>query len=115
LRVLRNDNRNYREAINPWRENIKTPCSGMTRARGKPYHPMTQGKIERCHHSMKNQVLLENYYLPGQLEARLAEFVDYYNTRRARSRPPSRRGLWPSRNIRSLERTEMAKAASRSK
>ena len=26
--------------------------------------------------------LLENYYLPGQLEARLAEFVDYYNSRR---------------------------------
>ena len=26
-----------------------------------------------------NRVLLENYYLPGQLEARLAEFVDYYN------------------------------------
>jgi len=43
---------------------------------------MTQGKIERYHRSMKNQILLENYYLPGQLEARLAEFVDYYNTRR---------------------------------
>ena len=43
---------------------------------------MTHGKIERYHRSMKNQVLLENYYLPGQLEARLAEFVDYYNSRR---------------------------------
>ena len=31
---------------------------------------------------MKNQILLENYYLPGQLEARLAEFVNYYNSRR---------------------------------
>jgi putative transposase len=29
-----------------------------------------------------NQILLDNYYLPGQLEARLAEFVDYYITRR---------------------------------
>ncbi len=55
---------------------------GMTHTRGKPYHPMTQGKIERYHRSMKNQILLENYYLPGQLEARLAEFVDYYNMRR---------------------------------
>ena len=55
---------------------------GMTHTRGKPYHPMTQGKIERYHRSMKNQILLENYYLPGQLEARLAEFVDYYNLRR---------------------------------
>jgi hypothetical protein len=54
----------------------------MTHTRGQPYHPMTQGKIERYHRSMKNQILLENYYLPGQLEARLAEFVDYYNTRR---------------------------------
>jgi putative transposase len=60
---------------------------GMTHTRGKPYHPMTQGKItqgkiERYHRSMKNQILLENYYLPGQLEERLAEFVDYYNRRR---------------------------------
>ena len=55
---------------------------GITHTRGKPYHPMTQGKIERYHRSMKNQILLENYYLPGQLEQRLAEFVDYYNLRR---------------------------------
>lgn len=40
---------------------------GMTYTRGKPHHPMTQGKIERYHRSMKNQILLENYYLPGQL------------------------------------------------
>ena len=54
----------------------------MDHTRGKPYHPMTQGKIERYHRSLKNQILLENYYLPGQLEGRLAEFVDYYNNRR---------------------------------
>ncbi len=41
---------------------------------------MTQGKIERWHRSIKNQVLLENYYLPGDLKARIAEFVNYYNT-----------------------------------
>jgi transposase InsO family protein len=52
---------------------------GMTHTWGRPYHPMTQGKIERYHRSLKNQILLENYYLPGQLEARLAEFVAYYN------------------------------------
>ena len=54
---------------------------GMTHTRGKPYHPMTQGKIERWHRSMKNEVLLENYYLPGDLERRIADFVAYYNTR----------------------------------
>jgi transposase InsO family protein len=55
---------------------------GMPHTRGRPYHPMTQGKIERWHRSMKNRILLENYYLPGELEARIADFVDYYNTRR---------------------------------
>ena len=43
---------------------------------------MTQGKSERYHRSLKNQILLENYYLPGQLKARLADLVDYYNSRR---------------------------------
>jgi hypothetical protein len=43
---------------------------------------MTQGNIERYHRSLKNRILLENSYLPGQLEARLAEFVEFYNNRR---------------------------------
>jgi transposase InsO family protein len=55
---------------------------GMGHTRGRPYHPMTQGKIERWHRWMKNQVLLENYYLPGDLKARLGEFIGYYNTQR---------------------------------
>ena len=54
----------------------------MRHTRGQPYHPMTQGKIERYHRSLKNCILLENYYLPGELEARLAQFIDFYNTRR---------------------------------
>lgn len=45
---------------------------------------MAQGKIERWHRSMKNQVLLENYYLPGDLKVRISEFVNYYNTERYR-------------------------------
>jgi len=54
----------------------------MTHTRGRPYHPQTQGKIERWHRSMKNQVLLENYYLPCELEQRIREFVRYYNYER---------------------------------
>jgi len=50
--------------------------------RGAPYHPMTQGKIERYHRSMKNVVNLQNYFLPGQLESQIASFVDYYNNQR---------------------------------
>jgi len=50
--------------------------------RGAPYHPMTQGKIERYHRSMKNVVLLQNYYSPSELNKSLALFVDYYNNER---------------------------------
>ena len=50
--------------------------------RGRPYHPMTQGKIGRYHRSMKNVVRLENYYSPWELERALARFVEYYNHER---------------------------------
>jgi transposase InsO family protein len=52
---------------------------GMRHIRGKPYHPMTQGKIERWHLSLKSRILLENYYLPGDLERAVATFVEHYN------------------------------------
>jgi len=50
--------------------------------RGAPYHPQTQGKIERYHRSMKNVVKLENYYYPWELEKAIRQFVDYYNHQR---------------------------------
>ena len=50
--------------------------------RGAPYHPMTQGKIERYHRSMKNVVKLQNYYSPSELEASIADFVQFYNHER---------------------------------
>jgi transposase InsO family protein len=55
---------------------------GMTHVRGAPYHPMTQGKIERWHQTLKNRILLENYFLPGDLEAQIDAFVVHYNHRR---------------------------------
>src|SRR5262245_62644113 len=53
--------------------------NGIRHIRGRPYPPMTQGKIERYHRAMKNRILLDNYYLPGQLEQSIEEFVSYYN------------------------------------
>jgi putative transposase len=50
----------------------------MAHVRGAPYHPMTQGKIERWHQTLKNCILLENYYLPGDLEAQIEAFVAHY-------------------------------------
>jgi putative transposase len=55
---------------------------GIGHTRGRPYHPMTQGKIERYHRTLKNVINLENYYLPWQLEQKIGEFVEYYNHRR---------------------------------
>jgi putative transposase len=55
---------------------------GFTHTRGKPYHPMTQGKIERYHRSIKNVLLLDNYYCPDDLKAEIGRFVAYYNHRR---------------------------------
>jgi putative transposase len=55
---------------------------GMDHVRGAPFHPQTQGKIERWHQTMKNRVLLENYYLPGDLEQQIGAFVEYYNYER---------------------------------
>jgi hypothetical protein len=67
----------------------------MIHVRGAPFHPQTQGKIpsrglqanrcqaaERWHQTMKNRILLENYFLPGDLEAQIEAFVEHYNHRR---------------------------------
>jgi putative transposase len=54
----------------------------MSHVRGAPCHPQTQGKIERWHQTLKNRILLENYFLPGDLEAQIEAFVEHYNHRR---------------------------------
>jgi putative transposase len=51
----------------------------MSHVRGAPCHPQTQGKIERWHQTLKNRILLENYFLPGDLEAQIDAFVGHYN------------------------------------
>jgi transposase InsO family protein len=56
-------------------------------ARGAPFHPQTQGKIERLHQTLKNRVLLENYFLPGDLERQIDAFIEHYNHRRTLHSP----------------------------
>jgi putative transposase len=57
-------------------------AQNMSHVRGAPLHPQTQGKIERWHQTLKNRILLENYFLPGDLERQIEAFVDHYNHRR---------------------------------
>ena len=54
----------------------------MGHVRGVPYHPQTQGKIERWHQTLKNRILLDNYFFPEDLEAQIETFVDHYNHQR---------------------------------
>ena len=49
-------------------------ATGLTEA-----HPMTQGKIERYHLSMKNVVKLEHHYFPWELENAIAQWVAHYD------------------------------------
>jgi len=57
-------------------------AQGMSHVRGAPLHPQTQGKIERWHQTLKNRILLENYFLPGDLVHQIEAFVEHYNHRR---------------------------------
>ena len=67
-------------------DTIELPLTRLTvrreHTRGKPYHPQTQGKIERWHRSLKNRILLDHHYLPGALAEEIRNFVDHYNHER---------------------------------
>lgn len=54
----------------------------ITHTRGRPYHPMTQGKIERYHRTMKSAVTLRHYHAPWELKRELERFVEHYNHER---------------------------------
>jgi|TARA_B100000315_G_C14527483_1_gene564527 transposase InsO family protein len=47
-----------------------------------PYHPQTNGKLERYHQSLKRDVNQLPYDVPEDLEQAIGEFVDFYNYRR---------------------------------
>jgi transposase InsO family protein len=62
---------------------------GIEHVRGAPHHPQVRHKaeIERWHLTLKNRVLLEHYFLPGDLERQIGAFVEYYNNRRSHEWP----------------------------
>ena len=47
-----------------------------------PYHPQSNGKLERYHQSIEQDVNQVPYEVPGDLEVVTLGFVDYYNHRR---------------------------------
>jgi transposase InsO family protein len=47
-----------------------------------PFHPQTNGKVERYQQSLKREVNQIPYEAPSQLDKAITDFVDYYNYRR---------------------------------
>ena len=55
---------------------------GIKHILATPFHPQTNGKLERYHQTTKRDVNQVPYELPADLEAAIAAFVSYYNYRR---------------------------------
>ena len=55
---------------------------GIHHILASPFHPQTNGKLERYHQSIKQEVNQLPYEMPADLGQAIAEFVDYYNYRR---------------------------------
>ena len=51
---------------------------GTRHIRAAPYHPQTNGKLERYHQSIKNDVNQVPYEVPSELEVAISGFVDHY-------------------------------------
>lgn len=52
---------------------------GIRHIFGAPYHPQTQGKVERVNRSLKDQLCLVVYTSPGELEEMIGRVVERYN------------------------------------
>ena len=55
---------------------------GIKHILATPFHPQTNGKLERYHQTLKRDVNQLPYEMPSDLEAAIVAFVSYYNYRR---------------------------------
>lgn len=52
---------------------------GVRHIVASPYHPQTNGKIERYHRSIKGNISLVPYGMPSELKEAIRAFIEYYN------------------------------------
>ncbi|NIS69058.1 MAG: IS3 family transposase [Proteobacteria bacterium] len=55
---------------------------GIRHIIASPYHPQTNGKIERYHRSIKGELSLLPYEMPSKLAEAIRSFIEYYNYQR---------------------------------
>jgi len=55
---------------------------GIKHILASPFHPQTNGKMERYHQTVKREVNQVPYEVPQDLESAIKEFVDFYNYHR---------------------------------
>ena len=55
---------------------------GVRHIVASPYHPQTNGKIERYHRSIKGNISLVPYGMPSELKEAIKAFIEYYNYQR---------------------------------
>ena len=55
---------------------------GIRHIIASPYHPQTNGKIERYHRTIKGEIHLVPYEMPSELAEAIRLFIDYYNYQR---------------------------------
>jgi len=55
---------------------------GIRHITASPFHPQTNGKIERYHRTIKGEINQVPYDMPGELKEAIRAFIEYYNYRR---------------------------------
>jgi transposase InsO family protein len=55
---------------------------GIRHITASPFHPQTNGKIERYHRTVKGEINQVPYDMPGELKEAIRFFIEYYNYRR---------------------------------
>jgi len=55
---------------------------GIRHITASPYHPQTNGKIERYHRTIKGEINLVPHEMPRELKEEIKEFIEYYNCHR---------------------------------
>jgi transposase InsO family protein len=80
---------------------IELAALGITFKHGKPYHPQTQGKVERYHLTLKKWLAKKPAVATlAELQAQIDRFIHIYNE----ERPHTARGCPPMRAWRALDK-----------